>query len=765
MKSKAGCPWAILMQEKQAPTHSPTSPIMQKAREATFKGWPHEKERGFAGKAKKMAKAGWHFTPSTESIDSVECIYCKVELDGWEPKDDPMKEHESRAKNLNCAFFSGIPALNAVESIFAMAKSAFANERAQHQDDEIESVIASSVVSETTKRKGRKVAKSAQVTDDDSVLEKKKPGRKKLPVARAKKAALTSGDLSVDDFDGPKAIPINLQSARKKRLSPEPIDSSVADSPPMSPVQVKKPRLSRLRSSSTQCVTSYADCEGSPEFERSKSSAVKGQGKRARTPLEEINELDVQTRNDKKFALDVPIKEGDERVGIQVMQELSSMDDLTRSGSKSGVQKENVKPPNRNGKKASLMNRTEQEHDHIIRYEDPIGITNLSELSPIEVNSAQPAGKHGDMEGRTSMKGLASSSHSNNMLNIVGVNEEYILSQSGTGRAARVSSTGSNRRASSRRGSKTITSHNIEDIVQIKSPSRPSTSRSSSRKRLYNTLVEAANEQDPGSTTDGPVPTRRTSSRRRGSAASTNGHIEEIIMLDHKARPRPQRVSRTRSTSVKPTLSSDSAKLLEDEEGEEERRSPSIAETIAAANKQSAINLQPLPLVSEAVEPSDAETSDEESNIVSEALAPSIIELSSSRPVSTIATSAGIESVSDDLTTSQELKASPQDTDDVPVLQELAMTAQDNTEVESNVMQELESAALETIASSLKNSPSAKNLILLTDLTTVEKEMTIEEWLRHRASLEAQKLGDDCERMIEGLQEKGRQSRAAIAAA
>ena len=54
IKSKP-CPWAVLMNEKRHPTAPPTGAALLKARENTFKGWPHEKKRGWNGKAKKVS--------------------------------------------------------------------------------------------------------------------------------------------------------------------------------------------------------------------------------------------------------------------------------------------------------------------------------------------------------------------------------------------------------------------------------------------------------------------------------------------------------------------------------------------------------------------------------------------------------------------------------------------------------------------------------------------------------------------------------------
>lgn len=38
----------------------------------------------------QMVEGGWYFCPTEESNDLASCAYCKLSLDGWEPKDDPL---------------------------------------------------------------------------------------------------------------------------------------------------------------------------------------------------------------------------------------------------------------------------------------------------------------------------------------------------------------------------------------------------------------------------------------------------------------------------------------------------------------------------------------------------------------------------------------------------------------------------------------------------------------------------------------------------
>ena len=44
-----------------------------------------------------MAEAGFYFVGSDDDPDLARCYYCRRELGGWEPEDDPWAEHGRRA--------------------------------------------------------------------------------------------------------------------------------------------------------------------------------------------------------------------------------------------------------------------------------------------------------------------------------------------------------------------------------------------------------------------------------------------------------------------------------------------------------------------------------------------------------------------------------------------------------------------------------------------------------------------------------------------
>ena len=76
----------------------PNGAVMISARKATFdERWPYTGRRGWRPTSNKvrerliqLAEAGFHYTPGSGEDDGCTCIYCGVELGGWERSDDPV---------------------------------------------------------------------------------------------------------------------------------------------------------------------------------------------------------------------------------------------------------------------------------------------------------------------------------------------------------------------------------------------------------------------------------------------------------------------------------------------------------------------------------------------------------------------------------------------------------------------------------------------------------------------------------------------------
>ncbi|XP_061643451.1 baculoviral IAP repeat-containing protein 5b isoform X1 [Phyllopteryx taeniolatus] len=64
-------------------------------REQSFANWPFREDCKCT--PEKMASAGFVHCPSENEPDVVSCFFCLIELEGWEPDDDPWHEHINRS--------------------------------------------------------------------------------------------------------------------------------------------------------------------------------------------------------------------------------------------------------------------------------------------------------------------------------------------------------------------------------------------------------------------------------------------------------------------------------------------------------------------------------------------------------------------------------------------------------------------------------------------------------------------------------------------
>ncbi|XP_017798737.1 PREDICTED: baculoviral IAP repeat-containing protein 5 [Habropoda laboriosa] len=59
----------------------------------TFEYWPFRSSSDNSCSPERMAAAGFFAVGGREEPDLAECFICSKELDGWDPDDDPWKEH------------------------------------------------------------------------------------------------------------------------------------------------------------------------------------------------------------------------------------------------------------------------------------------------------------------------------------------------------------------------------------------------------------------------------------------------------------------------------------------------------------------------------------------------------------------------------------------------------------------------------------------------------------------------------------------------
>lgn len=104
----------------QSKDGSPTSSNQLSTQSMMLMGtsvWPHDDKSGWIPTSESMAKAGFYYFPNFSGEDFALCPYCGLGLDGWEPTDEPVEEHQRRSPH--CLYFtanSKIPLPTSIES-------------------------------------------------------------------------------------------------------------------------------------------------------------------------------------------------------------------------------------------------------------------------------------------------------------------------------------------------------------------------------------------------------------------------------------------------------------------------------------------------------------------------------------------------------------------------------------------------------------------------------------------------------------------------
>ncbi|KAG6017270.1 hypothetical protein E4U43_001878 [Claviceps pusilla] len=185
LKHSPTCGWAIHVaieaDIEEYSKEDPGLPHMVEGRRATFADkWPHEARKGWKCKTKQLVEAGWNYTPTEESDDMATCAYCQLGLDGWEPNDKPYDEHYNRSPN--CSFFALLNQFGGMKKKTTRAKAARGSK-------------ASRLSAQSVATAASDIASTADTTADaeDSVLTttstlshgaKKSAGRKKATTTK-----------------------------------------------------------------------------------------------------------------------------------------------------------------------------------------------------------------------------------------------------------------------------------------------------------------------------------------------------------------------------------------------------------------------------------------------------------------------------------------------------------------------------------------------------------------------------------------------------
>lgn len=198
--------------------------------------WPHDNKTDWLANSENMAKAGFYYFPNFAGEDFALCPYCGLGLDGWEPSDEPVHEHQKRSPD--CFFFTAI----SVSPLTRQKKLITDLEYQDSIDDgNISSVSTASSTSSKRKKKAtkkekprKKLSKAVKSStslqseldgSDASILPKSTKYRKREPSAKnssiskqTQKEDCTNGD-SVRELDQTFKIGAKQSVVTKNKIS------------------------------------------------------------------------------------------------------------------------------------------------------------------------------------------------------------------------------------------------------------------------------------------------------------------------------------------------------------------------------------------------------------------------------------------------------------------------------------------------------------------------------------------------------------------
>ncbi|KAL4806580.1 hypothetical protein BDV18DRAFT_117858 [Aspergillus unguis] len=267
LKHAPDCGWAVMMDIYQrssnpAEIEDPTSEAITQARLATFgDSWPHDGKKGWLCQSEKMVEGGWFFCPNEESADLASCAYCKLSLDGWEPKDNPFDEHYRRSSD--CSFFVFAKPSKGKASRSKKARTSKASR--QSTQSTASEIVASdvedmdqSVLSQPAKAKSTK--KSSKSKSKSSKSKKEEPQPEEI-----------TSQMDVDEAQPEVSEP--KRSTRGRKRSSADVNNetmNIANEMLMDePVRPAKKRATKRSTSRarTQSIMSSDDAADAPEYE------------------------------------------------------------------------------------------------------------------------------------------------------------------------------------------------------------------------------------------------------------------------------------------------------------------------------------------------------------------------------------------------------------------------------------------------------------------------------------------------------------------
>ncbi|KAI4739748.1 hypothetical protein E4T50_09811 [Aureobasidium sp. EXF-12298] len=230
----AHCSYALsLSVSDKAEERDPMSPELVDARTSTFGDmWPHENKKGWKPKVKQMVEAGWAYDPSPADEDGATCFYCNMSLDGWEPKDSPLEEH--RRREPNCLFFALMDRYKSTRRKGGRGRASTASKASRLSTQSVQSTFSEAPSLMSLGDAGPQLDVEDSIALDTTILSDAGKGRKKTTKAKKK----TTRQASVEP-------PVQYPTLQDAPQVEDDIYEVPVDDEPVSVIEQPKPKRGR----------------------------------------------------------------------------------------------------------------------------------------------------------------------------------------------------------------------------------------------------------------------------------------------------------------------------------------------------------------------------------------------------------------------------------------------------------------------------------------------------------------------------------------
>ncbi|THW41310.1 hypothetical protein D6D25_04709 [Aureobasidium pullulans] len=298
----AHCSYALsLSVSDKAEERDPMSPELVDARTSTFGDmWPHEHKKGWKPKVKQMVEAGWAYDPSPADEDGATCFYCNMSLDGWEPKDSPLEEH--RRREPNCLFFALMDRYKSSRRKGGRGRASTASKASRLSTQSVQSTFSEAPSLMSLGDAGPNLDVEDSIAVDTTITSDAGKGRKKTTKGKKKTSRQASAEPSISypalqdastaqDEDNIYAVPVDddpmpIEEPPKPKRGRKPkntqdstiIDDSVAE-PAAKPTRGRK----KIREPTPPVETSLDESQLQSELQEAAEEAATPQSPPARS--------------------------------------------------------------------------------------------------------------------------------------------------------------------------------------------------------------------------------------------------------------------------------------------------------------------------------------------------------------------------------------------------------------------------------------------------------------------------------------------------